>query len=226
MKRFINGIVCLVMMFSFGCAKKGAYDSTFSGTLEMTEHKLGSKVSGGLATLSVEEGDYVKAGQLLATMDRYEQTKKDYERAQVIFKQGGANLQSVEYAKLAMEDTTIVSPVDGVVLVKVHEVGETLSAGSPVVVIGDIKDQWVKVFIPEGMINQVQMNQQARVSFDGLPKVYKGHVRYIATKAEFTPRNVQTPEERVTQALAVKIANDDADLQAHPGVAADIKLFR
>ncbi len=222
-----NLLLCLFLGLAlsiFGCSKKGINEMTFSGTLEMTEHKLGSKVPGGLATLSVDEGDAVKAGQLLATVDRYEQMKKDYERAQMLYKQGGANQQSVEYAKLAMEDQAIISPIDGVVLVKVHEVGETLQAGSPVVVVGDSTDQWVKIFIPEGNINHVRMNQKAVLSFDGIDKKYNGHVRYIATKAEFTPRNVQTPQERVTQAFAVKIAIDDPDVQAHPGVAVDVKF--
>ena len=68
------------------------------------------------------------------------------------------------------------------------------------------------------------LGQKVTLSFDGLTQTYNGHVRYIATKAEFTPRNVQTAEERVTQAFAVKVAVDDAGLQAHPGVAADVRF--
>ena len=214
----------LLIVASSGCSRQNLNNQTFSGTLEMTEHQLGAKAAGRVATLSVEEGDMVKASQVIATLDRFVQANKDLERAKLLFNQGGANQQSVEYAQLAMEDEQIVAPLDGIVLVKVREVGESAVAGAPVVVIGDLKDQWVKIFVMEGIINQVQLGQKALISFDGLSKRYNGHVRYIATKAEFTPRNVQTPEERVTQAFAVKVAIDDPDLHAHQGVAADVKF--
>ena len=217
------GLIAVVVM-AVSCDRNNAKQLQFSGTLEITDHQLGAKASGGITSLSVEEGDLVKAGQVIATLDRFEQTKKDYERAQMLFKQGGADHQSVEYAQLKMEDQEIISPIDGVVLVKVRELGEVVGAGAPVAVIGDPKDQWVKIFIPEGQINQIQMNQVATISFDGVKQTFKGHVRYIATKAEFTPRNVQTPEERVTQAFAVKVAIDENNVQAHPGVAVDVKL--
>ena len=212
------------MFLLVGCGDQPLTKQTFSGTLEITEHQLGPKASGRILTLFAEEGAMLKAGDVIATLDRYEQAKKDYGRAEKIYKQGGSNLQALEYAKLAMDDQQVVAPIDGVVLIKVHEVGESIAAGSPVVVLGDIKDQWVKVFVPEGVVNQIQLNQTAVLSFDGLTKKYNGHVRYIATKAEFTPRNVQTPEERVTQAFAVKIVIDDPDLKAHTGVAVDVKF--
>jgi HlyD family secretion protein len=223
-RNFVVGIFALILLCGCG-SKKGLTDLQFSGTMEMTEHQLGAKAAGRITTLAVEEGRPVKAGQVLATLDRYEQAKKDYERAESLYKQGGADRQTVEYARLNMEDQQIIAPIDAVVLVKVHETGEVVSPGAAVVVLGDPKDQWVKVFIPEGVINQLKINQQAQLSFDGLQNTYQGHVFYIAPKAEFTPRNVQTPEDRVTQAFAVKIALDNnPDGQAHPGVAVDVKF--
>jgi multidrug efflux pump subunit AcrA (membrane-fusion protein) len=139
---FIFGLLC-------GCTGRDLADKTFSGTLEVTEHKLGAKAAGRLVGLMVDEGDLVTHDAVIATMDHYAQAKRDYERTEALFKAGGADLQAVEYARLAMEDQQIVSPIDGIVLVKVHEVGEMLSAGSPVVVIGDLKDRWVKVFVTE-----------------------------------------------------------------------------
>ncbi len=207
-----------------GCGEKPLSQQTFSGTLEITEHQLGPKTSGRVITLSVEEGAMVKAGDVIATLDRFEQAQKDYDRAGKVYAKGGVNLQTLEYAKLAMEDQRVVAPIDGIVLVKVHEVGESIASGAPVIVLGDLKDQWVKVYVPEGVVNQLQLNQKAVLSFDGLNKRYNGHIRYIATKAEFTPRNVQTPEERVTQAFAVKVVIDEPDLNAHPGVAVDVRF--
>lgn len=223
MAKYIVMLVgCLALAVGCQQQRQPAGKMAFSGTLEMTEHQLGAKAAGRVSTLLVQEGDKVTAGQLIATLDRYEQARKDLERAQALFAQGGATAQDVEYAQLAMEDQQVVSPIDAVVLVKAREVGEMAQAGAPVVVIGDPKDQWVRVFIPEGAINRIRMGQKASLSFDGMTQTYLGHVRYIATKAEFTPRNVQTAEERVTQAFAVKVAADIGDLPAHAGVAVDV----
>jgi len=196
----------------------------FSGTLELTEHSVGTPVSGRLETLLVDEGDSVETGQLLATLERYEQAKKDNDRITELFKEGGATQQEVEEAGLALQDQCVVSPVDGVVLLKVHEPGEVIPAGGAILVIGDRSSLWVRIFVPEGMISRVSMNDPATLRFDGLKKSYKGRVSYIATKGEFTPRNVQTPEERVTQTFAVKIAVDEPQEFLRPGVACEVTL--
>lgn len=221
-----NLIFVSTLFFVLGCSHKDdLYHYTYSGTLELTEHVLGAKVAGRLTTLNVKEGDMVKASQVLATLDRYEQTKKDYERSKETYKTGGVDTQTVEYAQLAWQDQQIIAPINGIVLVKVAEIGDMLSAGAGVVVIGDLKDQWIKVFLSEGLIGQLRLGQPALIKFDGLNQTYQGHVSFIATKAEFTPRNVQSPDERVTQMFAVKVALDHPDEYVHPGVAADV-VFR
>ncbi|OIO37879.1 MAG: hypothetical protein AUJ72_03670 [Candidatus Omnitrophica bacterium CG1_02_46_14] len=195
-----------------------------SGTLELTEHTLGARVPGRLLKLLVDEGQTVKKGQLLATLDRFDQAKRDYDRALQLFNQGGATKQALEQAELTLQDQEILSPVDGVVLLKVREEGEILSAGAPVVDIGDRSKLWVKIYVPEGLINRVRMDQQATLTVDGIKKAFKAHVSFIAAKAEFTPRNVQTSEERITQAFAVKVMVDEVVDYLRPGVAADVQL--
>ena len=221
--RVLIGLLAVILIG--GCSgKKDFKDMIFSGTMEMTEHVLGVKAAGRLTTLNVKEGDTVKKGQLLATFDRFEQNKKDYSRVGVLYNNGGANQQTLENAQLAMEDQQIISPLNGIVLVKSAETGEIIPAGGGVVVVGDPSDQWVKIFVSEDLMHQLSLAQTAAISVDGNNKTYKGHVSFIADKAEFTPRNVQTPEERVTQTFAVKIAVDDADADIHAGVAADVKF--
>lgn len=218
-------IILLIVVLVGGCSEKDKFKHmTFSGTMEMTEHVLGSKVAGRLVNLFVKEGDMVKKGQLLATFDRFEQNKKDYARVNVLYINGGANQQSLENAQLNLEDQQVISPIDGIVLVKSAETGEIIPAGGGVVVIGDPNDQWVKIFVSEDLMHHLSISQTATISVDGSDKIYKGHVSFIADKAEFTPRNVQTPEERVTQTFAVKIAVDNADENLHAGVAADVKF--
>lgn len=221
--RVLIGLLIVVLMG--GCSgKKDIHHITFSGTMEMTEHVLGIKSAGRLTTLSVKEGDLVKRGQLLATFDRYEQNKKDFARDNVLYQSGGVNQQSLENARLSMQDQEVIAPIDGIVLVKSAEIGEIIPAGGGVVVIGDPYDQWVKIFVSEDLMHQLSINKKAIIAVDGSSKTYQGHVSFIADKAEFTPRNVQTPEERVTQTFAVKITIDDADENLHAGVAGDVKF--
>ena len=222
---FLKLILPLFIFFALaGCHYHSKDALKFSGTLELTEHSLGAKAAGRLTSVSVEEGETVAAGQVIATLDRYEQFKKDYEREQELLKTGGTTQQSVEHAALAVEDQQVVSPVDGVVLVKVHEQGEIVAAGTPVAVIGDRRDLWVKIFVPEGAINRLELGQPVRVSVDGLSQKFGGKVTFISPQAEFTPRNIQTPEERATQTFAVKVRVDDPPAFLRPGVAADVVI--
>ncbi len=224
MKQFLGFIVTVIVLGS-GCGYHSDFsEMKFSGTLELTEHALGAKAAGRLMTVNVDEGQMVKQGQQLATMDRYQQNVRDYQRVENLFKQGGATQQDLEHAALAEEDQQIVSPIDGVVLVKVHEVGEVVAAGLPVVVIGDRTNLWVKIYVPEGQVNKIKMGQAARLSFDGLKETFRGQVSFIASQSEFTPRNVQTAEERITQTFAVKVTLKDAPQYLRPGVAVDIRI--
>ena len=226
MKRLGLVLASLIMLaIAASCDRlSGRAHLRLSGTLELTEHAIGAPVPGRLQTLAVDEGDAVQAGQLLATLERYEQARRDYGRLVGLAKAGGASDQAVEQAALALADQRIVSPVDGVVLLKVREIGEVVGAGSPVLVIGDRRELWIKVFVPEGQINRVRLQQPAMIRFDGLKESFTGHVSFIAPQAEFTPRNVQTPEERVTQTFAVKVALDQPQPFLRPGVAADVSI--
>lgn len=224
-RKKIIPVVILVLVLGF--AAQHVFfppKAPLTGTLELTEHSVGAVAAGRLDKIYFDDGSVVKKGQLLGTLDRYEEAKRDYDRALNLYKEGGADARSVETAKLTLEDEEILSPVDGVVLVKVREPGEILSPGAPVAVIGDRSALWVKVYVPEGVVNRVRMGQAARLHFDGLSKIYPGHVSYIAPQAEFTPRNVQTPEERMTRTFAVKVTLDEAEPFLRPGVAADIEL--
>lgn len=220
-------LACLIATLSLlsGCDRiLGNSHLKLSGTLELTEHTLGARTAGRLATLLVDDGDDVRRGQLLGTLDRYDQAKRDYERLVHLFERGGASQQEVEHAQLAVEDQQVVSPVDGVVLVKVREQGEIVAAGSPIIVIGDRRQLWVRLYVPEGRINQVHLRQSASVRFDGVDRAFTGHVSFIAPSAEFTPRNVQTAEERITQTFAVKVTLDEPAPFLRPGVAADVAI--
>ena len=224
MKRFTFYFICLLLSLLSCRRMRSNSNFDFTGTVELTEHGIGVPVMGRIKTLSVDEGDRVTIGQLIATTDRYDQNTRDYQRLSQLLTHGGTNEQEVENAGLAMEDQKVLSPVNGVVLTKVHDTGEVVDAKSPIVIVGDNSRLWIKIYIPEGQINLVKMDQTATIHFDGLTKTYQGHISYISPQAEFTPRNVQTPEERVTQTFAVKVTVDDVEPHLRPGVSADVTL--
>jgi HlyD family secretion protein len=211
---------CLI---SFGCSRSQE-DSTFSGTIELTEHLVGARVTGRIQSLTVNEGDTVQKGQLLGTLDRFDQARRDYERVLQIQKLGGASEQTMEQAALVLEDQQLISPVNGIVLTKIKEVGEVVAAGSPILDIGDRAELWIRIYVPEGVINRIRLGQRANIRVDGLAQAFPGRVIYVAPRAEFTPRNIQTPEERVTQTFAVKVSIDQPPAFLRPGVSADVVL--
>jgi len=126
-----------------------------------------------------------------------------------------------------INDTVVVSPVDGVVLVKSAEVGEVLAAGTTVVTIGDIDRPWLRAYVNETDLGRVKLGQSASLSTDSFPgKKYPGHVSFISSEAEFTPKQIQTREERVKLVYRIKIDvdNRDRELKLNMPVDAEIQI--
>ena len=128
-------------------------------------------------------------------------------------------------AEKRLRDAVIKAPLPGVVLLKIRESGETVSAGQPVVRLADLEDMWLRVYLPETEIHRVKLGQSAEVTIDGAPgKVYQGRVSEIAQEAEFTPKNVQTREQRVKLVFGVKIAVENPERELKPGLPADARI--
>jgi len=124
-----------------------------------------------------------------------------------------------------LKDTMLFSPISGVVLRKNGELGETLSAGTPVFTIGDLENPWVKVYVKEDRLGQIKLGQKADVRVDSFKnKTYEGTVTFISSEAEFTPKNVQTEEERVKLVFGVKVKVKNENGELKPGMPADVKI--
>lgn len=132
---------------------------------------------------------------------------------------------AVEAARVAREDLQVKSSVDGVVTRTHAEVGETLGAGRPVVTVTNISKPWVRVYIPENQIGKVRLGAAAKVKVDTFPnREFAGRVSYVSSQAEFTPKNVQTQEERVKLVFAVNVTLDNRDGTLKPGMPADVYI--
>ena len=120
----------------------------------------------------------------------------------------------------------IVAPFRGVITVRNHQRGEIVGAGSPVVTLLDRDDRWVRIYVPEDRLGAVRLGQRASITTDTFRgKRYAGVVSTIASEAEFTPKTVQTREERVKLVYAVKVRIvDDPGYDLKPGMPADVTL--
>jgi HlyD family secretion protein len=122
-----------------------------------------------------------------------------------------------------ISDTTAVSPIDGVVLVKSANVGEVLAAGTSVVTIGDIDHPWLRAYINEPDLKSIKLGMKVKiitVSRQG-KTVQNGRLSFIAAEAEFTPKQIQTQEERVKLVYRIKIDVDNPQHELKSNMPAD-----
>jgi HlyD family secretion protein len=122
-------------------------------------------------------------------------------------------------------DTVAASPIDGVVLVKSANVGEILAPGTTVMTIGDIDHPWLRGYINERDLGRVKLGTKAKISTDSYPgKVYRGRISFIASEAEFTPKQIQTSEERVKLVYRIKIDVDNPQHELKSNMPADAEI--
>jgi HlyD family secretion protein len=181
------------------------------------------------------------------TEAQLEKAKKDLERSELLYKQEVISAQQIDSARTGYDvalaqfqqagetvrmfevrlgDTIIYAPLSGVILRKNIEAGETVAAGVPIFTIGDLSDPWVKVYVKEDKLGLVKLGQKAQIRTDTYPgKVYEGTITYISSEAEFTPKNVQTKEERVKLVFGVKVSVKNVNDELKPSMPADVMIL-
>ena len=140
-------------------------------------------------------------------------------RAAVVREQG-----QLDYLERQRQDLVVRAPADGVIQTIDLRPGDRVAAGQPVTTILEPDQIWVRVYVPETRLGLVHLGQRAFIRVDTFPKrEYTGKVVEIRPKGEYTPRNVQTLDQRMDQVFGVKIAIDPSpDLK--PGMAATVRL--
>ncbi|ULJ62442.1 HlyD family efflux transporter periplasmic adaptor subunit [Wielerella bovis] len=128
-------------------------------------------------------------------------------QAQVAEAQAGvaARQAQVKAAQAANNDMAIVSPKDGRVEYKIAEVGNVIGAGSKVVSLLDPSDVSMSIFLPNAQIGSLKVGDEARIVLDGIDAVFPAKISFIATEAQFTPKNVETANERAKLMFKVKL---------------------
>jgi multidrug resistance efflux pump len=124
--------------------------------------------------------------------------------------------------EVQLDKLTLRSPTGGLVTGRTVQVGEMAVPGASLMTVADLDEVTLTVYIPEDEIGRVKVGQAVEVSVDSFPgKVFEGQVSYIASEAEFTPKNVQTKKERVNMVFAVKVRVPNPKHELKPGMPAD-----
>ena len=199
-----------------------------------------------VAKLNTDELSKIKAeaeASLKLAEYQYELDRIDYVRAENLLQAGAISAQKRDTAKTKMDTdkanvealraqlelantrlsfADLASPLNGYILVKTAEEGEVVQIGAPVFTAIDLNDIWVTAYINEKDLGRVKLNQEAYVMTDSYKnKKYKGWISFISQQTEFTPKYIQTTEERVKYVYRIKVRVDNSSLDLKPGMPAD-----
>lgn len=262
-----------------------------SGRVEASEVRVASEIPGRLLEVAVDEGDPVRRGARVASLDpeasgaRLERVRaavraaaaevdrarsavvvlrhhlrtarEDLARARALHEVGAASKRRVEEAEDALAETEgrleaaeaagrnaraasagadaalqeavdahaeteVVSPLDGVVLLRLAEPGEVVGAGHPLLVVYDPGDLRLRIYVAEERIGEIRIGDPVDVVVDAFEdRVFAGEVIRVAQKAEFTPRDVHMPDERARLVFGVEVRLEDPGGFLKPGMPAD-----
>lgn len=224
----------------------------YNGTIEVVEIDLSSKIGGRVLGLPKAEGEDVVKGEVVAELEydelsaqknsakaNLENSRKNYERAKSLYAKGAISQSDYDNARTAFDVATaafdqisanitnalITSPVSGTVLTANLEVGEMAFPGTPVVTVADLSRPWIYVYVKERELGLVKIGRKAYATVDSYPdKKFSGKVVSISNKAEFTPKTIQTKDERVKLVFRVKVALDNSGGELKPGMPADVVI--
>jgi HlyD family secretion protein len=220
-----------------------------SGNIEIKEVDIASLVSGRISKKYAEKGDAVRKGSTLAEIDNrivnaqyndvkavFTQAQDEYERSKQLYRSGSISRQRYDQAEAAFnqikskllqseimkEEAFVKAPWDGVILDSYIEEGELLSALSPLYTIGDMKSAKLNVYLSLKEMERIKVGAIVKIKIDAYPdREFFGKIVYISDKAEFTPKNIQTKDERVKEVFKVEIQLPNEEGIFKPGMPAD-----
>jgi HlyD family secretion protein len=180
--------------------------------------------------LSAQSRD-IAATDLARARARYESAKQAYDQAvegtrkeQIAIHRAdvGQAEQNLILARIELDYTVLRAPESGVILVRQAELGEVVAPGTPIVTLADLDHVWLRAYVNETDLGRVRWGQAVEVTTDTYPgKSYRGRISFISSSAEFTPKTVQTQQERVTLVYRIKVDLENPRHELKPGMPAD-----
>jgi HlyD family secretion protein len=210
-------------LFAAQVARDGAQEN-LRDLLEMQERPLeaNAMVSAAQTQYQVAEAN-VQVAQAQLEALRSGATSEEVSVAESQVAQAEAALATLQ---VQLDKMTLRAPRTGVVLERMVNTGEIAPPDFSLLTLADLDEVTLAVYVPENEIGLVKVGQAVRVAVDSYPeRTFDGEVVHIASQAEFTPKNVQTKEERVSTVFAVKIDIPNADHALKPGMPADAEIL-
>ena len=183
------------------------------------------------SALDFAKSDYERGQQLMKTgyitKQTFDQRRSNYDSAAAsvasftaqrdqALSQIKNNEAEVERIQAILSELTLVSPRNGRVQYQLARAGEVVSAGAPIVTILDLTDVYMTVFLPAADAGRVQVGGEARIVLDPIPDVIiPANVSFVAADAQFTPKTVETKDERAKLMFRLKLKIDPQVLQAY-----------
>ncbi len=184
-------------------------------------------------TISIQERDDAEA------KFREAEARQKSAREQLNLLEAGYRPQEVEQAKadlsraeaalssalLRLEDTRLKAPADGVILTRAQEPGAVLQAGASVLTLSLSKPVWVRAYVQEPQLGQVQPGRKVEILTDSRPgRPYSGQVGFVSPRAEFTPKNVETTELRTSLVYRIRVVVENPDSELRQGMPVSLRL--
>lgn len=209
----ILGLAATIGLLASCQDSQSAYDA--GGTLEATTMTLSAQGNGLILSLPIEEGQKVDSAQTLGWIDTVQLSlqKELIEAGLPSGRRKGDPRYTAQEIQLAqvedmLDKCRISVPTQGVVLEKYAQAGEQAYMGRPLLKVADLDKMYVRVYLSATQLESLKLGQEVEVfsKRDGKEIAYKGRIRHISDQAEFTPKSVQTQDERDNLVYAVRIA--------------------
>jgi len=170
----------------------------------------------------------VASAQLKSAQQNLEKTQH-YARPEEI-RSAAAQVQqaqaALDYATINFDHSCVISPIDGTVLEKLLEVGDYANVGTPIYTVSDLRTMKMTVYVSEVDLARIRLGDDAKVVLDGMPNhSFDGKVIYISPTAEFTPKNIETKEDRIKLVFGVKIGIANPENYLKAGLPADATIY-
>ncbi len=237
----VAGVLALswfVPLFGFSLQSYFKRPFRYAGTIEATKVDVPARVSSVIAKVLVQEGDTVKEGQVVVTLACEDlrimagKAKNDLDRILMLRKANAATQEEEDRVKTAYDDATlrvswctVAAPLTGTALTRYHEPGEQVAPGTKLFTLADLRQVWAYIYVPQPLLAQLRLGMEVTGHLPELQDLaLPGKVIKVNDEAEFTPKNVQTREERTRLVYGVKVLFANPKGVLKPGMPIEVAL--
>jgi HlyD family secretion protein len=239
-KKAIIPVVILLLAIGgyFAWQTWGVGPFLYAGTVEATEVDVPARLGTIIASYDIKEGDTVKAGQKLVTLtgEDYklaaELAEGDFKRAEPLYKSGSMPKEEFDHVRIKRDDAIlkaswciVSAPIDGTVLTTYHEPGEWTGPGTKLLTLADLREMWITMYVPQPILHKLSYGMKLTGLIpEAGNQTIEGIITHINDEAEFTPKNVQTRQERSRLVFGIKVTFQNKDNLLKPGMTVEVEL--